>query len=151
MLKDTIILYKKIRDARASLEKQALVLKEKEEELKGQMLADLNAHGLESLSEGGFTVFKKHTIRAEITNHAALQDSMYELMTKARAEGRPLQDGLLLQRTVAKNTVLDLIHSRLGLRDDEELDVNSQATIDEAAKLGLRLVDLVDVSIRKKA
>lgn len=75
---------------------------------------------------------------------------MYELMTKARAEGRPLQDGLLLQRTVAKNTVLDLIHSRLGLKDDEELDVNSQATIDEAAKLGLRLVDLVDVSIRKK-
>ena len=75
---------------------------------------------------------------------------MFALMVKAKEEGRPLQDGLLLQRTVAKTTVLDLIHARLGLKEDEEMDVNAQNTIDEADKLGLRLVDNIDISVRKK-
>lgn len=150
MLKETIALYNKVRDARASLEKQASVLKYKEEELKASMLAELNAVGVDSISEGGYTIFKKHNVRAEITDHASLQEAMYQLMTQAKAEGRPLQDGLLLQRTVAKTTVIDLIASRLGLNADEDLDVNAQSTIDEANKLGIRLVDKIDVSIRKK-
>lgn len=150
MLKETIALYNKVRDARASLEKQASVLKYKEEELKASMLAELNAVGVDSISEGGYTIFKKHNVRAEITDHASLQEAMYQLMTQAKAEGRPLQDGLLLQRTVAKTTVIDLIASRLGLNADEDLDVNAQNTIDEANKLGIRLVDKIDVSIRKK-
>lgn len=150
MLKETIALYNKVRDARASLEKQASVLKYKEEELKASMLAELNAVGVDSISEGGYTIFKKHNVRAEITDHASLQEAMYQLMTQAKAEGRPLQDGLLLQRTVAKTTVIDLIASRLGLNADEDLDVNAQDTIDEANKLGIRLVDKIDVSIRKK-
>lgn len=150
MLKETIALYNKVRDARASLEKQASALKDKEEELKASMLAELNAVGVDSISEGGYTIFKKHNVRAEITDHASLQEAMYQLMTQAKAEGRPLQDGLLLQRTVAKTTVIDLIASRLGLNADEDLDVNAQDTIDEANKLGIRLVDKIDVSIRKK-
>ena len=150
MLKETIALYNKVRDARASLEKQASALKDKEEELKAGMLAELNAVGVDSISEGGYTIFKKHNVRAEITDHASLQEAMYQLMTQAKAEGRPLQDGLLLQRTVAKTTVIDLIASRLGLNADEDLDVNAQNTIDEANKLGIRLVDKIDVSIRKK-
>lgn len=150
MLKETIALYNKVRDARASLEKQASVLKYKEEELKASMLAELNAVGVDSISEGGYTIFKKHNVRAEITDHTSLQEAMYQLMTQAKAEGRPLQDGLLLQRTVAKTTVIDLIASRLGLNADEDLDVNAQNTIDEANKLGIRLVDKIDVSIRKK-
>jgi hypothetical protein len=150
MLKETIALYNKVRDARASLEKQASALKDKEEELKASMLAELNAVGVDSISEGGYTIFKKHNVRAEITDHASLQEAMYQLMTQAKAEGRPLQDGLLLQRTVAKTTVIDLIASRLGLNADEDLDVNAQNTIDEANKLGIRLVDKIDVSIRKK-
>lgn len=150
MLKETIALYNKVRDARASLEKQASALKDKEEELKASMLAELNAVGVDSISEGGYTIFKKHNVRAEITDHASLQEAMYQLMTQAKAEGRPLQDGLLLQRTVAKTTVIDLIASRLGLNADEDLDVNAQSTIDEANKLGIRLVDKIDVSIRKK-
>lgn len=150
MLKETIALYNKVRDARASLEKQASALKDKEEELKASMLAELNAVGVDSISEGGYTIFKKHNVRAEITDHTSLQEAMYQLMTQAKAEGRPLQDGLLLQRTVAKTTVIDLIASRLGLNADEDLDVNAQNTIDEANKLGIRLVDKIDVSIRKK-
>ena len=150
MLKETIALYNKVRDARASLEKQASALKDKEEELKADMLAELNAVGVDSISESGYTIFKKHNVRAEITDHTSLQEAMYQLMTQAKAEGRPLQDGLLLQRTVAKTTVIDLIASRLGLNADEDLDVNAQSTIDEANKLGIRLVDKIDVSIRKK-
>ena len=150
MLKDKILLYNEIREARAKYEKHAQYLKDKEQVLKAEMLAELASKGLDSLTEAGFTVFKKHTIRAEITDHETLQSAMYELMTQARAEGRPLQDGLLLQRTVAKNTVIDLIHSRLGLKEDEDMDVNDPKTIDEASKLGLRLVDNVDISIRKK-
>lgn len=150
MLKEDIDLYNQIRDARAKLEKQAQYLKEKEQVIKAKLLATLTANGLDSITESGFTVFKKHNIRAEITNHEALQEVMYNLMTEARAEGRPLQDGLLLQRTVSKSSVVDLIHERLGLKEDEELDVADDTTIAEAAKLGIRLVDNLDISIRKK-
>lgn len=150
MLQDKIALYNKVREARATYEKNAAILKEKENQLKGEMLAELSAAGVESISEGGFTIFKKHSIRAEVTDHDLLQENMFALMCKAHAEGRPLQDGLLLQRTVAKNTVLDLIHSRLGLKPDEELDVADKATIEEADKLGLRLVDITDIAVRKK-
>ena len=82
MLKETIALYNKVRDARASLEKQASVLKYKEEELKASMLAELNAVGVDSISESGYTIFKKHNVRAEITDHASLQEAMYQLMTR---------------------------------------------------------------------
>lgn len=150
MLKDKIKLFNEVREARAKFEKQAQFLKEKENELKAQMLAELSAHGLDSLTEDGYTIFKKHNIRAEVIDHAQLQEVMYDLMTKAKAEGRPLQDGLLLQRTVSKSSVIDLIHERLGLKADEEMDVNAQNTIDEATKLGLRLVDNIDISVRKK-
>ena len=150
MLKDKIELYNSVREARAKYEKQAQILKDKEAQLKAEMLAELNAHGLDSLAEGGYTIFKKHSVRAEVTDHNKLQEAMFALMVKAKEEGRPLQDGLLLQRTVAKTTVLDLIHARLGLKEDEEMDVNAQNTIDEADKLGLRLVDNIDISVRKK-
>ena len=150
MLKDKIELYNTVREARAKFEKQAQVCKDKEAQLKAEMLAELAAHGLDSLTEGGFTIFKKHSVRAEVTDHNKLQEAMFALMVKAKEEGRPLQDGLLLQRTVAKSTVLDLIHERLGLKDDEEMDVNAKDTIDEAEKLGLRLVDNIDISVRKK-
>ena len=119
MLKDKIELYNNVREARAKFEKQAQVLKDKEAQLKAEMLAELNAHGLDSLVEGGYTIFKKHSVRAEVTDHNKLQEAMFALMVKAKEEGRPLQDGLLLQRTVAKTTVLDLIHDRLGLKEDE--------------------------------
>ena len=150
MLIDYIERYQKVRDKRAELEQAVAKLKEAENSLKANMLAQLDASGLDSIKEGGYTIFRKHNIRAEIIDHAKLQGAMFELMTKAHDEGRPLQDGLLLQRTVAKTTVLDRIHSNLGLEPTEELDVNDQATIDEAAKLGLRLVDVIDLSIRKK-
>ena len=150
MLLDYIEKYQQVRDARAKLEKDVENLKAAENALKASMLASLDATGLDSIKEGGYTVFKKHNIRAEITDHAKLQGVMYDLMTEAYNEGRPLQDGLLLQRTVAKTTVLDLIHTRLGLPEDKELDVNDQNTIDEADRLGLRLVDNIDISVRKK-
>lgn len=150
MLQEKIALYNKVREARATYEKNAAILKEKENQLKGEMLAELSAAGVESISEGGFTIFKKHSVRAEVTDHDLLQQNMFALMCQAYNEGRPLQDGLLLQRTVAKNTVIDLIHKRLGLKSDEDLDVNAQSTIDEASKLGLRLVDIIDVAVRKK-
>lgn len=150
MLLEYIEKYQEVRDARAKLERSVEKLKETETQLKASMLASLDASGLDSIKEGGYTVFKKHNIRAEITDHAKLQGVMYDLMTQAHNEGRPLQDGLLLQRTVAKTTVLDLIHSRLGLPEDQELDVNNQDTIDQADSLGIRLVDNIDISVRKK-
>ena len=82
MLKDKIELYNTVREARAKFEKQAQILKDKEAQLKAEMLAELSAHGLDSLTEGGYTIFKKHNIRAEVTDHNKLQEVMFSLMVR---------------------------------------------------------------------
>ena len=74
---------------------------------------------------------------------------MFNLMCKAKHEGRPLQDGLLLQRTVSKSSVIDLIRHNLNVREDEELNVTAPEVIEEAKRLGLRLVDDIGLNIRK--
>lgn len=149
MKQEQIKLYHELREARAKLEKKCDEIKAHEQAIKADILMELDKLGIDSFKEGGYTLSRKHNIRAEVTDHPILQDAMYALMTKAREEGRPLQDGLLLQRTVSKSSVIDLIRSRMGLREEDELDVMSEATQAEAAKLGIRLVDITDLTIRK--
>lgn len=149
MKAEQIETYKKLRDLRSQFEKRVAELKEAENAIKADILAELDALGIDSFKEGGYTLSRKHNVRAEVTNHAVLQEAMFSLMCKAKEEGRPLQDALLLQRTVSKSSVLDLIRRNLNVKEDADLDVNAPETIQEAERLGLRLVDSIDLNIRK--
>lgn len=149
MKAEAIKLYTDLRDARAQLEKKVAEIKEAENKIKADIIAELDALGIDSFKEGGYTLSRKHNVRAEVTDHAALQEVMFNLMCKAKQEGRPLQDGLLLQRTVSKSSVIDLIRHNLGVREDDELNVTAPEVVEEAKRLGLRLVDDIGLNIRK--
>lgn len=149
MKAEAIKTYQELRELRSRYEKKALEIKEAENKIKAEIIAELDALGIDSFKEGGYTLSRKHSVRAEVADHNMLQEAMFALMIKAKKEGRPLQDGLLLQRTVSKTAVLDLIRKGLGLREDDELKVNAPETIEMAKRLGLRLVDDIGLNIRK--
>lgn len=149
MKAEQIKLYTELRDTRARLEKKVAEIKEAENKIKADIIAELDALGIDSFKEGGYTLSRKHSVRAEVTDHSQLQEVMFDLMCKAKQEGRPLQDGLLLQRTVSKSSVIDLIRHNLNVRDDDELNVTAPEVIEEAKRLGLRLVDDIGLNIRK--
>lgn len=149
MKKEQIELLQKLKEARSRLEKQAEELKRHENLIKADILMELDKQGLDAIKECGYTLSRKHNLRCEIADHAALQLAMYNLMTQAKADGRPLQDGMLFQRTVSKTAVTDLLKAQLGLLSDDALDPNSPQVRDAAHALGVRLVDNVDLSVRK--
>lgn len=149
MKADAIKTYQELREIRSQLEKKAAEVKEAENKIKADIIAELDALGIDSFKEGGYTISRKHAVRAEVADHNILQETMFALMAQAKKEGRPLQDGLLLQRTVSKTAVLALIRKGLGLREEDELKVSAPETIEMARRLGLRLVDDIGLNIRK--
>lgn len=138
-----------LKTARAELESQVKTIKAQEDALRAQILSELDMAGLDSAKLGGFTVARTKGVRLEIASHETFQQVMLDRMNTARSEGRPLQDALLLQRTVAKTATLALLRSQLGLSDNDELDAASTDAQAAAAAMGLRLVPLVDLSVRK--
>lgn len=158
MIAEHVSAYLALKTKRAQLEKYCKQLKESEDALKVQILATLDASGLESVKENvqvddvsqSVTVYKSHTIRAEVTDHNLLQEKMFSLMNEAKAKGVPLCDAMLYQRTAAKNNILELLQRQLNIPASEAVDVHSDAVINAAAAMGIKLVDVVDVSIRKK-
>ena len=134
---EQIKLYTEVREKRAQLEKKAAELKEIEAKIKAEILMNLEAQGLESCKEAGYTLSRKHTLRAEVADHTKLQECMFNLMSAAKAEGRPLQDGVLLQRTVSKSAVID------------DLNILDEKTKSLADSIGIKLVDVIDLSVRK--
>jgi hypothetical protein len=148
-IEELVALYNKLRQKRSELEKMATEIKSSEENVKAQLLMALDMFGLTSIKSNNTTISRTSTIRPEIIDHAALQEVMYKLMTEARAEGRPLQDGLLLQRTVAKNSVLAYIREQAGLSESDELDVSNPKVAEIAKSIGLNLRVVTDLSIRK--
>ena len=146
---EQIKLYTEVREKRAQLEKKAAELKEIEANIKAEILMNLEAQGLESCKEGGYTLSRKHTVRAEVTDHTKLQECMFNLMSAAKAEGRPLQDGVLLQRTVSKSAVIDYIRHGLSLQADDDLNILDEKTKSLADSIGIKLVDVIDLSVRK--
>lgn len=83
MKAEAIKLYNEIRETRARLEKKVAELKEAENKIKADIIAELDALGIDSFKEGGYTLSRKHSVRAEILDHAALQEVMFSLMCKA--------------------------------------------------------------------
>lgn len=149
MNKERIELYLKIRATRASLEEKVKECKAAEQQLKGEILSQLDLMGLDSAKEAGVTISKTRTVRVEVADQAALQLNMYDRMIKAQQEGRPLQDGMLYQRTASKTAVIADIKNTLGIPETDDLNIEDEAVKQAAAALGVRLVTVTDLSVRK--
>ena len=143
--------YVKYRALRAELEDKASKIKEIEDKLKSEMLMSLAASGMDAFKQDGYTVSRKTTTRVEIADPAIFHEANFLSMQKARDEGRTASDGLLLQRTVSRTNVLATLRMHLGLPDKAELDPSNPAVQEQLDRLGLRIVQVADVSIRKSS
>lgn len=111
-LNELVSEYVKVRAQRMSLEKEAeAIRKDTEEPLKAQILQVMSAQGLKSANvEGLGRVVCKETSHYEILDMEALAFQMLKVMVEAAQAGRPVSDGLLLQRRVHRenlDTMLD--------------------------------------------
>lgn len=111
-----------VRGQRLELEKEADDLKKNTEEpLKAQILQLMSAQGLKSANvEGLGRVVAKETKHYEIMDIEALAFQMLKVMVEAAQEGRPVSDGLLLQRRVHREN-LDTMLDGMGEITDEKI------------------------------
>jgi hypothetical protein len=135
---------------RLELEKLAeRIKKEKEIEAMRRVLEYLDLHDQDGvkLANGGGTVSKR------VTTHVRLQDAevacryMFERMREADANGTPLMDNLIFQKTPLKTDNLKWAEDKLRA-DNRPIDVN---TINEViGELGLKVYTEVGLSYTKK-
>lgn len=115
-LRDLCVQYAEVRGRRTELERQAKELKEGQEaDLQEAILAEMSAQGLKSANvEGIGRVVSRDTGYYEITDIDALARQMLAIMVENHKMGRPLSDGLLLQRRVSRENL------ELALEDNPE-------------------------------
>lgn len=125
------------RNERLALEKKAADLKRDiEEPLRVQILQVMAAQGLKSANvEGLGRVVCKESHHYEIMDIESLAYQTFKLMVKAAEDGRPLSDGLLLQRRVHRENLDAVIEAAGGM--------------DKAAEFGVRNVTKTDLSYTK--
>lgn len=114
--------------------------------LKSQILMYLDSQNLPGVKSGVGTVSRTTKDHMEVTDLNVLLEKQYELFNKAKAEGRPLSDALLLQRTPVKAEITSYVLGMLGL------DEKAKPTDDEfnaaADALGIRRVSTLELSFR---
>lgn len=111
--------YAKIRLEREALDAKVKELKEKEDEAKAALVTEMNASGMPSVrldSLGRFVI--KTSIRYDITDIDLLVRAMLRRMVDNGQAGRPLSDGLLLQKRPAKGIIEELIEADYFKRDN---------------------------------
>lgn len=125
--------YAKIREMREKLEAQAKLLKEKEEELKGQLITSMEAQQMPSVKFDGLGRFVVKSVASyAITDIDTFARAMLARMVDNGKHGRPLSDGLMLQKRPAKGVIEELIEAGYlapdalgasGLEQSERLDL----------------------------
>lgn len=111
--------YAKIRLEREALDAKVKELKEKEDEAKAALVTEMNASGMPSVRLDGLGRFViKTSIRYDITNINLLARAMLRRMVDNGQAGRPLSDGLLLQKRPAKGIIEELIEADYFKRDN---------------------------------
>lgn len=125
--------YAQVREMREKLEAQAKLLKEKEEELKGQLINEMNAEQMPSVKFDGLGRFVIKSVASYgITDIDLFARAMLARMVDNGQHGRPLSDGLMLQKRPAKGVIEELIEAgylapsslgAAGLEQSERLDL----------------------------
>lgn len=149
-----------VRGAKSYLTNMAESYETLEQNIKGELLAMLDQRQEDSFKKDGYTVSRTKTITVALgTEPEVAYRTMYDQMTQAQKEGRPLGDASLLQQRAHKTAVMDLVLAEVEklraaagqppLGDVKKLDPDDSQVVECAAKLGFRLLRKVDVSIRK--
>lgn len=118
---------------REKLEAQAKLLKEKEEELKGQLINEMGAQQMPSVKFDGLGRFVVKSVSSyAITDIDLFTRAMLARMVDNGSHGRPLSDGLMLQKRPAKGVIEELVEAgylradtlaEQGLEQSERLDL----------------------------
>lgn len=125
--------YAQVREMREKLEAQAALLKEKENELKAQLINEMGAQQMPSVKFDGLGRFVVKTVSSyAITDIDLFARAMLARMVDNGSHGRPLSDGLMLQKRPAKGVIEELVEAgylradtlaEQGLEVSERLDL----------------------------
>lgn len=125
--------YAKMRELREKLEAQAKLLKEKEEELKGELITSMEAQQMPSVKFDGLGRFVVKSVSSySISDIDLFARAMLARMVDNGKNGRPFSDGLMLQKRPAKGAIEELIEAgyldaatlgQQGLEQSERLDL----------------------------
>lgn len=125
--------YAQVREMREKLEAQAQLLKDKENELKGQLINEMGAQQMPSVKFDGLGRFVVKSVSSyAITDIDQFARAMLARMVDNGSHGRPLSDGLMLQKRPAKGVIEELVEAgymgaadlpQMGLEASERLDL----------------------------
>lgn len=118
-----------------------------EADLKGQILAYLDINGIPGVkSDVGF-VTRTAKDHLEIRDLNKFLERQMEMFAQAKAEGRPVSDALILQKSPLKSEISNLVFEELGLNPGKDkVDDNTFNTV--AERYGLSRVSTADLSFR---
>ena len=136
-LQDLVAGYIAARAQRVGLESQAKEIKSSQEDpLKERILAEMSAQGVKSANIDGMgRVASVSRVHLEITNIEALAMQMLRGMVQAHKEGRPMSEGLLLQRRPNRENIEALLAGQ-EVQPDDEVALNAMG-IKQASKTDL--------------
>lgn len=125
--------YAKLRELREALEAQAKLVKEKEEETKIALITEMNAQRMSSVKFDGLGRFVvKAVVSYTISDIELFSRAMLARMVDNGKHGRPLSDGLMVQKRPAKGVIEELVEAGYldsgalgasGLEQSERLDL----------------------------
>jgi hypothetical protein len=144
-------LAKKWRDyyeQRIELEHLAEEFKDKEKELKGQIMEQMAflGHDAVKLSDGGGTISKTRRETVSMSDHELACRHMYERMKAAENNNKPLINELITTKTVSQSLALEWARNELAKRGVAN-DFNTMSSI--LAEVGMRYMIREDLSYRK--
>ena len=145
-INDAVIRYRDARKQRLELESIANDLKEKiEKPLSEEIIVYLTNQGLQNAKTEHGTVGKRITRKMQIADVEVACRAMLQDMKRLEAEGKPLVDALLFQKTAHKGLVEEIVLNAM------DLDKNEKYTDEEfnavAQNLGMRIVSEVGLSL----
>lgn len=131
--------YAELRAKREQLEAAAKELKAAEDEAKSRLISEMDVQKLPSAKfEGIGRVVLRPTRRYEITDIETFARAMLKQMVDNGQHGRPLSDGLMLQKRPAKTVI-------------EELAATENWSGDTAyTERGLAVVENLDITFRRE-
>lgn len=107
-LRESVQLLDQVRNERLELEKQADALKEQEEQLRQEIIADMTAQGLKTTKfDDGIRVTVKNTQTYCVQDIEKLLVWQIKELIKCHKENRPLVDGLLFQQRLGQKNLDD--------------------------------------------
>ena len=139
--------WRKVRQQRLELDDLSKKLKAgPEAELRARILMWLDSNNLPGAKTQHGTVSRTRKNHLEVTDTETFLRYMYDGMTQCINEGRPLADGLLVQKVPLKSGITEHVHERLGISDKDSTDDETFNSI--ANVFGITRVSVDDIAFK---